>query len=81
MELTIKIDDIKDDDVHVIATIYKDGKAYGRRVFEKHQLVEETDDLEYEIRKAVREVLIAKSSDTAADIKVELEKTALTIRG
>jgi len=81
MNLTIKIDQIKDDDVHIIATIYKDGQPYGRRVYDKKQIINEVDDLEYEIKKAVRELLIIGAEKTAAELKTDIEKTALTLRG
>ena len=81
MILTIKIDDIKDDDVHVVATVYSDGKEFGRRVYDKKQIVNEVDNVEYEIKKAVREILISNSDKTAIEQKTAIEKTALNLRG
>jgi hypothetical protein len=81
MELTIKVQDIKDDDVHVIVDVYKDGKISDRRIFDKAQIINEVDDVEYEIRKAVREILILNSDKTATEQKTALDEIALNLRG
>jgi len=81
MELTIKIEQIKDDDVHIVADIYKDGEFFGRRVYDKLQIVNEADDAEYEARKSVREYLIANDAKTAVEMKTDIDKTVLTLRG
>jgi len=81
MKITARVDFISDDDVHVVATILKDGVEFGTCIFDKRALLAENDDIKYEIRKAVREVIIANELSSAAVTEIELEKIDLTLRG
>lgn len=81
MTLTFKITQLKADDVHIIADVFNGEEKLGRYVFDVDQVLKEKDDLNYEIRKAVREFLLANSALKAEEKIVELEKAVISIRG